>query len=387
LASAEVLAPESTTPNPGAPMPGAVSPFASRCAALVLLLATTVVPHPAQGQAASPGRIAIDPVRAAHLYVSNRHEDHDPFRDHERDIWNKARTDSIYAARAAGSYRFRKISYRSSVGDMDIPAYLFEPLNPRSPNGHAALVWVHGGVHGDWGVTYLPFVQEAVRRGYVVIAPEYRGSTGYGREHHNAIDYGGYEIDDVLTAVDYLRENVPHVDTDRVAIMGWSHGGFIAAHGVFREEHPFKAAVAIVPVSNLIFRLSYKGPSYQALFSTQQRIGGLPHERRELYVERSPVYHVDRLQVPMLVHVATNDDDVDFVEAEMFVHALQVKKPDLAETRIYVDPPGGHSFTRLVDANLRVVETPELRDSWNRTWAFLDWHLKPDYDLSTWIRR
>jgi dipeptidyl aminopeptidase/acylaminoacyl peptidase len=318
----------------------------------------------------------MDPVRAAQLYVSNRPEDHDPFRDHARDIRAKAITDSIYEANAAGAYDYRKISYRSSVGDLDIPAYVFQPLNT-VPGAHPALVWVHGGVHGDWGAVYLPFVIDAVARGYIVIAPEYRGSTGYGAEHHNAIDYGGYEIDDVLTATDYLRANVPAVDPDRVAVMGWSHGGFIAAHAVFRDLHPFRAAVAIVPVSNLIFRLAYKGPAYQALFSTQERIRGLPHERRELYVERSPVYQVDRLQVPMLVHVATNDDDVDFVEAEMFIHALQVKKPDLAETRIYVDPPGGHSFSLLVDSRLRPIRTPELLDAWNRIWSFLERNLEP----------
>jgi dipeptidyl aminopeptidase/acylaminoacyl peptidase len=345
---------------------------------LSLLLLGLARPGSADAQFVGAARgVGMEPSRAAELYVSNRPEDHDPYRDHARDVRNKALTDSIYAAHAAGAFRFTKISYPSSIGDLEIPAYLFEPLAANRRAGAAALVWVHGGVHGDWGAIYLPFVKEALDRGYVVIAPEYRGSTGYGREFHNAIDYGGYEIDDVVSAVDYLRSAVPNVDPDRIAVMGWSHGGFIAAHAVFREEHPFRAAVAIVPVSNLIFRLSYKGPAYQALFSTQARIRGLPHERREIYVERSPVYQVDRLEVPMLVHVATNDDDVDFVESEMFVHALEVKKPHLAETRIYVDPPGGHSFTRLVDNRLRRIETPELLDSWNRTWDFLERHLQP----------
>src|SRR5690606_34339281 len=150
-----------------------------------------------------------------------------------------------------------------------------------------------------------------------------------------------------------------------------------ASLAVFRESHPFSAAVSIVPVSNLIFRLSYKGPAYQALFSTQARIGGLPHERRQVYVERSPVYHVDKLAVPMLVHVATNDDDVDFVEAEMFINALRAKKPELAETKVYEDPPGGHSFALLVGRDLSLVETPQLRDSWRRMWDFLGRNLSP----------
>jgi dipeptidyl aminopeptidase/acylaminoacyl peptidase len=342
------------------------------CAVALLLAADSARLY---GQAA--GRVEVDPRRSAELYVSNRPEDHDPGRDYARDVALKAQIDSIYRAASRGSFDFRKVTYRSSADGMEIPAYIFQPLNLRGAGGHAALIWVHGGVHGNWSAGMLPFVREAMERGYVVIAPEYRGSTGYGRDHHNAIDYGGFEVDDVVTAHDYARENLPHVDPDRVAIMGWSHGGFIASHAVFKEEHPFRAAVAIVPVTNLIFRLSYKGPRYQRLFSTQERIRGLPFERPELYVERSPVYHVDRLEVPILVHLATNDEDVNFVEAEMFVHALRVKKPELAETKIYVDPPGGHSFSRRVNSALERNDTPEQRDSWNRVWTFLEWNLRP----------
>lgn len=239
------------------------------------------------------------------------------------------------------------------------------------------MIWVHGGVHANWGIGMYPFVKEAVDRGYVIIAPDYRGSTGYGEAFHKEIDYGGYEIDDVLTAYDYLK-TLPHVDPERVAIMGWSHGGFIALHAVFREKHPFAAGVAIVPVTNLVFRLSYKGPGYSREYSTQKRILGLPFEKRDIYIERSPYYYVDKLNVPLLVHVATNDTDVNFVEAQMLIDALRARKPELAETRIYKDPPSGHTFSRRVDSKtLQRQDTPEQRDSWNRVWAFLEWNLRP----------
>ena len=114
-----------------------------------------------------------------------------------------------------------------------------------------------------------------------------------------------------------------------------------------------------------------------------KRVQGLPFEKREIYIERSPVYHVENLEVPILVHIATNDRDVNYVECEMMVHALQVKKPNLAETKIYVDPPGGHSFSRRVDRNtLQRRDTREQRDSWNRTWTFFEWYLQPYLDKS-----
>jgi dipeptidyl aminopeptidase/acylaminoacyl peptidase len=354
-------------------MPSAVPPTAL-CCALLLALGT-----PAAAQM-PPRVVEMDSARAAALYVSNRPEDHPPA-NYEAALRAKAVTDSIYAARSRGLVDFRKVTYTSSVGDMEIPAYLFQPLEPAAARTRAALVWVHGGVHGNWDQNYWPFVRAAVERGYVVITPEYRGSTGFGAAHHNAIDYGGFEVEDVMTAHAFLRDSVPSVDPARVAIMGWSHGGYIALLSVFREQHPFAAAAAIVPVTNLIFRLAYKGPSYQRSFATQQRIGGLPHEKREIYVERSPYYHVHRLGVPLLVHVATNDMDVNFEESSMLIWSLRAQKPDLAETVIYTDPTpgpssGGHTFSRRVNRQtLELDDSPEQIDSWNRTWDFLQRHL------------
>ena len=362
----------------------------ARATALALALAALTVPACAQGvaepspaptRAAARGDVPMDAARAAALYVSDRHEDH-PKADYARHMAEKARIDSIYAARSRGVMRFEKITYRSAVDGMEIPAYVFAPLAPRGDRAHAAMVWVHGGVHGNWAETYLPFVVEAVQRGYVIIAPEYRGSTGYGEAHHNAIDYGGKELDDVASAVDHLK-TLPFVDPERIAVMGWSHGGFIAAHLVFRQRTPFRAGVAMVPVTNLVFRLSYKGPRYQRSFSTQKEILGLPFERREEYIRRSPLYRVDSLSVPLLVHVATNDTDVDYVEAQQLVDALRARKPELAETKVYVDPTpgpvsGGHTFNRRVNREtLERDDSPEQIDSWERTWAFLERTLGP----------
>ena len=364
--------------------------FLSAMLAAISAISTMSAQQPARppsGQDAAARRpVKMNPARAESLYVSNDPADHPP-RNFERDIAAKARTDSIYAARSRGVMDFSKIKYRSRAGDMDVPAYLFAPTTKRGARGHAAMVWVHGGVHGDWGPTMLPFVKEAVERGYVIVTPDYRGSNGYGAAHYNAIDYGGKEVDDVMAAYDYLK-TLPYVDPDRVGVMGWSHGGFIASHLVMRDETPFKAAAAIVPVTNLVFRLGYKGPNYQRSFATQQALRGLPHERREEYIKRSPLYQVEKLRTPILVHVATNDEDVNFVEDEQMVWKLRALKPDLAETKVYVDPAPwgssvGHAFSRRVDPNtLERVDSPEQIDSWNRTWVFFEWYLRPYQDKS-----
>jgi dipeptidyl aminopeptidase/acylaminoacyl peptidase len=360
-----------------------------RCTSSVLVAALVVLPslsHAQQGTAARRAPVPMDSARAAQLYVSNRPGDL-PKADYARQVEQKRKTDSIYAARSAGVMEFRKVTYKSRVDGMTIPAYVFAPIAKRGAKGHAALVWVHGGVHGDWGTNMFPFVREAVQRAYVVITPDYRGSTGYGAAHYEAIDYGGKEVDDAISAVDYLA-TLPYVDMDRLGMMGWSHGGFITAHTLFRNEHPFKAGAAIVPVTNLVFRLSYKGPGYQRDYAAEEGIGGLPFEKREEYIKRSPVFHAANLKVPMLVHVATNDEDVNFVEDQQMVYTLRALKPDLAETKIYVNPAPwgssvGHAFSRRVDpVTLERVDSPEQIDSWNRTWAFFEWTLRPYEDRS-----
>ncbi len=165
--------------------------------------------------------------------------------------------------------------------------------------------------------------------------------------------------------------------------MGWSHGGYITLFSVFRDETPFKAAAAIVPVTNLVFRLSYKGPAYQRRFrDAGAHPGAAVREARPVH-KRSPLYHVDKLKVPLLVHVATNDEDVNFVEDQQIVDALRSRKPDLAETRSTSTrrpgPPAcGHTFSRRVDARtLKRDDSPEQIDSWNRTWTFFEWNLRP----------
>ena len=372
-----------------------------RLALFALLVATPLVAQrdttPARtGRGAGRGggagwNGAMDSSRIRQLYVSK-----DPVdlrgcgANCDRDMAGKKKSDSTYAAKAPGNYEFQKVKYKSRVDGLEIPAYVFSPIK-KSATKHAALVWVHGGVHGDWNTGLYPFVVEAVKRGYVILAPDYRGSTGYGDEFQKKIDYGGKEVDDVLSSVDYLA-TLPYVDSKRLGIMGWSHGGFITSHILFRDTNPFKAGAAIVPVTNLVFRLSDHGPGYARDYAAEEGIQGLPFERNcgpnhdrdciDIYLERSPVFHVENLKVPMLVHVATNDCDVFFREDQQMVYTLRALKPTLAETKIYKDPPPGlagcgHTFSRRVNPEtLERNDSPEQIDSWNRTWAFFQKNLK-----------
>ena len=299
--------------------------------------------------------------------------------DFERLANEQAETDRAWRAAAQGVMQVEKIAYPSRVGDLDIPAFVFQPITTGAPRSHAALVWVHENIRGHLYERHIPFVREAVSRGYVVMAPEYRGSIGYGQALYDAIDYGGAEVDDIATATTVLRERYPHVNPSRIGVIGWSHGGLIALLAILREPPLFEAAVAVAPVTNLFHRLAFKGVDAQRrAIDPHNRFGGTPAERPEVYRERSPLFHVDKLAIPLLVHVAANDEDVTIDESRQLVDALVARKAHLADVKIYEAPKGGHLFDRLVDPIGDAPEnTPEQVDAWQRIWSFLGRHLSP----------
>jgi len=296
--------------------------------------------------------------------------------DFDRMARQQTETDKAWRAASEGRMLMEKITYRSRA--MDIPAFVFQPLTPQGPGSRPAIVWVHEDIRGHLYEHYIPYIREATAKGYIVIAPEYRGGIGYGRAFYDAIDYGGAEVDDVVTAVEVLRTRYPAVDAARIGVIGWSHGGLITLLSVFRNPTMFRAAVAMVPVTNLFQRLAWKGVERQRqLIDPQNRFGGTPTEKREVYKERSPLFGVDRLQIPLFVGVATNDEDVNIEESMPLVDALRARKPHLAETKVYENPAGGHHFDRRVDSRTWQPEnTSEQRDSWRRVWAFLDRNLE-----------
>jgi dipeptidyl aminopeptidase/acylaminoacyl peptidase len=285
-------------------------------------------------------------------------------------------TDRAWRAASEGVMKMTKITYRSRRGDLDVPAFVFEPLAPSAPHTRPALVWVHENIRGHLYEHYIPYVRDATARGYLVVAPEYRGSIGYGKGFYDAIDYGGLEVDDVLTAVRVIDAKYPEADPTRIGIVGWSHGGMIALLAAAREPAAFKAVAAIVPVTNLFQRLAWKGDRQRLALDPQNRLGGPPSEKHEVYKERSPLFQVDRLQIPTLVHMADNDADVNIEEGMQLIDALTARKPSLAETKVYKNPFGGHLFDRLVEPKTwRPQNTPDQRDSWQRLWTFFERHL------------
>jgi len=248
---------------------------------------------------------------------------------------------------------------------LKIPVYTFVPKSIGTRKA-PMLVLVHGYVHGSFDRFYTHILRELLEQGYVVVAPEYRGSTGYGGELYSAIDYGGAEIDDVKAARDWAVETMSSVDPARVGILGWSHGGYLTLFNAFNYPDAYKVAYAGVPVSDLIQRMGYKGPGYQQTFT--EFIGKDAVNDPAEYRRRSPVNSVEKLRIPLLVHTNTIDEDVNVMEVQHLIEALTAAKKTF-EYKIYDAAPGGHEFNR--------IDTPLARASRKEIWAFLARHLRP----------
>ncbi|MCF8233967.1 MAG: prolyl oligopeptidase family serine peptidase [Bacteroidales bacterium] len=224
--------------------------------------------------------------------------------------------------------------------------YVFIPRGINLSKKHPLMVLPHGGVHGDLTTYYAHIIRELMYQQYIVVAPEYRGSTGYGKTFYEHIDYGGLENEDVNASRDWMIENYDFVDKNRVGIMGWSHGGMIALMNIFDWPKDYKVAFAGVPVSDLIARMGYQTQSYRDLYSVDYHIGKTAHENVEEYKRRSPAWNAHKLQTPLLIHTNTNDDDVNVLEVEHLIKSLKAEGKDF-EYKIYQDVEGGHSFDRI----------------------------------------
>lgn len=253
-----------------------------------------------------------------------------------------------------------------------IQAYTFIPKDIDRNKKYPLLVYPHGGVHSNFGSRQSHVVRELLSQGYLIIAPEYRGSTGYGEKFYKMIDYGGAEIEDTFAARNWMVENIDRVDPDRIGILGWSHGGLHTLMNIFHHPDAYKVAYACVPVSDLVARMGYQKQRYRDLFSADYHIGRTAHEDIEEYKRRSPAWNVEKLETPLLIHTTTNDEDVNVLEVQHLIKSLQAANKRF-EYKIYEDAPGGHRFNTL--------DTRLARESRKEVYKFLSKHLNPPHKI------
>src|SRR5439155_1229763 len=185
------------------------------------------------------------------------------------------------------------IHYPSRDGKWTISALLYVPHNMRRDGKNAAIVYVHGGPTSQTVNLFNRFIQHMVNQGYMVIAPNYRGSTGYGKEFQqaNLFDMGGGDLQDVLAAADWIKQT-GYLDPKKLVIVGGSYGGYMSMMAVTKAPDVWAAAVPIVPFVNYFTEIQNEDPVLREMDLATM---GDPEKNKDLFRDRSPSFFIDHV--------------------------------------------------------------------------------------------
>ena len=221
-----------------------------------------------------------------------------------------------------------------------IPSWLYQPLGD---GPHPVVLSIHGGPEAQERAEYMysGLYQYLLANGIGVLAPNVRGSTGYGVSYQKLIhrDWGGDELGDFERAVAYLR-SLHWVDADRIAVFGGSFGGFATLSCVSRLPDLFAAGVSIVGPSNHVTLTRTAPPTWRPLMASWV---GDPDDDRDFLMQRSPITYAEQIVAPLMVIQGANDPRVVQAESDQIVDALRARG---VEVRYDVYEDEGHGFTK-----------------------------------------
>jgi len=244
------------------------------------------------------------------------------------------------------------VHYPSRDGKWTISAFVYVPYNMVRNGLNAAIVYVHGGPASQSVNSFSRFIQHMVNQGYMVIAPNYRGSTGYGKEFQqaNLFDMGGGDLQDVLAAADFIKQT-GYLDPKKVVLMGGSYGGYLTMLGVTKAPDVWAAGVPIVPFVNWFTEIQNEDPVLQ---QSDLATMGDPEKNKALFKERSPIFFVDQVKAPLFLLAGGNDPRCPEEESRQVIDAIK-KRGGVVEFKVYANE--GHGFARVenqIDAYQRV---------------------------------
>jgi len=234
----------------------------------------------------------------------------------------------------------KPISYQSRDG-LTIHGYLTLPKGYEAKN-LPVVINPHGGPwHRDyWG--FNPEVQLLANRGYAVLQMNFRGSTGYGKEFwlKSVKQWGRSMQDDITDGVNWLI-NKGIADPERIAIYGGSYGGYATLAGLTFTPDVYACGIDYVGVSNMFTFMNTIPPYWEPMRELFYELVGDPVEDSLLLAEVSPVFHADKIQVPLFIAQGANDPRVNKAESDQMVEALKQRG---IEVEYMVKDNEGHGF-------------------------------------------
>jgi dipeptidyl aminopeptidase/acylaminoacyl peptidase len=223
---------------------------------------------------------------------------------------------------------------------VEVPALLYLPR--REEKMVPAVIYIHGGPNWLTQITWDPLLQHMVSRGWAVLAPNYRGSTGYGREWMNAnrFDLGGVDTDDVAAGWDFLVDQ-EIADPAKIGLTGRSWGGYLTMTCLTRYPNKWAAGAAVVPFLNWF--TSHEN-SREDLQHWDRENFGDPVVNKDLWYDRSPYFFLDQIQAPVQLICGQNDVRCPASESKQAYETLKELERD-PEYHLYEDE--GHFFLKI----------------------------------------
>src|SRR5438876_1033355 len=251
------------------------------------------------------------------------------------------------------------VHYPSRDGKWTISALLYVPRNMQRNGQNAAIVYIHGGPTSQAVNSFNRFIQHIVNQGYMVIAPNYRGSSGYGKHFQDAnlFDMGGGDLQDVLAAADFLKAT-GYPDPKKLIAMGGSYGGYMTMMAVTKAPDVWAAGVPIVPFVNWFTEMQNEDPVLQ---QSDRATMGDPEKTPDLFRDRSPFFFVDQIKAPLLLLAGGHDPRCPKEETIQVVDEIK-KRGGVADYKIYENE--GHGFAKVenqIDAYERVTNFLKAR--------------------------
>jgi len=246
------------------------------------------------------------------------------------------------------------VHYPSKDGKWQISAFVYVPYNAEKNGQNAAVVAIHGGPEDQARNAFSRNIQYLVNQGYFVITPNYRGSSGYGKEFEDAnrFDMGGGDLQDVISAAEWIKKT-GFIDPKKVAVMGGSYGGYLTMMAVTKAPDLWAAGVPYFPFVNWFTEMENTDP-YGREYALANM--GDPIKDTARLKDRSPIYFVDQIKAPLLLMAGGNDPRCPKTETEQVVQAIK-KRGGVVEVKIYENE--GHGFAKIenqIDAFTRIGE-------------------------------
>ena len=294
------------------------------------------------------GAITNSTTPAQYYFIKDKHS-------HKFYDSNKSAIKNDYFAKS------KSILVKSFDG-LGVPTHFYIPNNTSKTNKKSAILFIHGGPEAHWDAGYNPIFQYWINRGFIIVTPNVRGSSGFGKKYmfKDNGDWGGGHIKDILAVAEYTKKQ-KFVDKDNVFLAGGSFGGFSVMSLITQYPKVFKAAIClygIMEFKSFIGTLPAMAQDYII-----SELGTDPRKDETFNKKISPLYHIDKIEIPLQIQHGANDSRIPLDQASLIVKSLKTEKKKV-DFLVFDDE--GHGWSKFKNMKKSFVHLADFIEKFSK---------------------